>query len=350
MRNRFIPFLVIMLTFASVAFAGGSREEAPAEPEPAAPVETQETEPTTGTPITITDQTDVVATVNGVTITRDAYENAVTQTRQRLQLQGQPVGPDQLESFRAEILEQLIAEELLFQEAQRRDLKAPEGSVDAQLSQMRGRFETDEQWEQALAGTNTTEEELRVQVERNALIQQVIREAVADVEPITDAEIQTFYEENPQFFEQGEQVAARHILISTQELETEEQIEDARQRAEAIRQELLDGADFAALAQERSEGPSGPRGGDLGTFGRGQMVPAFEQAAFSLEVGEISEIVQTQFGFHIIEVTERVEGGLVPIGQVTASIQQFLAQQRQSEILGAYVDELRADATIVVDG
>jgi peptidyl-prolyl cis-trans isomerase C len=109
---------------------------------------------------------------------------------------------------------------------------------------------------------------------------------------------------------------------------------------------LLDGADFATLAQERSEGPSGPRGGDLGTFSRGQMVAPFEEAAFALDVGEISDIVETQFGFHVIQVTDKIDAALVPVDQVSANIEQYLAQQKQADALSAYVDELRSEAVV----
>jgi peptidyl-prolyl cis-trans isomerase C len=177
----------------------------------------------------------------------------------------------------------------------------------------------------------------------------MIAEAVEETTEITDAEVQEFYDENPQYFEQGEQVAARHILISTEGMETDEAVEEARSRAQDVRQELEDGADFAELAKEKSEGPSASRGGDLGTFGRGQMVGPFEEVAFALEEGEISDVVKTRFGFHVIQVTEKIESGVAPVDQVSQNIRQYLSQQKQAEALNAYVDELREDAEIVVN-
>jgi len=353
MRNRMFMTLVFLLA-AALLFAGGGQESEQEDIDqtsdedtssPADPADEAE-----GTPIGIGGADDAIATVNGIAIPRDNYETAVQQTRQRFAMQGQQIPESEMESFRTDILDQLISEELLYQEALRQDLTAGAQAVESQFQQMRGQFETDEAWQQALSTNDTTEEELRFQIERNNLIQQLIQTAVSDTTPVTEQEIQEFYDENPQFFEQGEQVAARHILISTEELETDEELADARERAETVRRELLDGADFATLAQERSEGPSGPRGGDLGTFGRGQMVGPFEEAAFSLEVGEISEIVETQFGFHVLQVTERLDSSVVPLDQVSQNISQYLGQQRQADALDAYVQGLREDAEVIVDG
>jgi len=335
-----------------LVFAGGGQEESTDEAEPTTTESdtTSETSRGEGTRIGSADPERAIATVNGVGILREDYEAAVEQTRQRFAAQGQQIPENELETFRTEILDQLVAEELLYQEAMSQNLDPQTEAVESQFDQMRSQFETDEEWQQALAENQTSEEELRGQIERNAVIQQLIATAVAEVEPVSEAEIRTFYDDNAELFDQGSQIAARHILISTEELESEAEIADARERAEAIRDELRAGADFAELARERSEGPSGPQGGELGTFGRGQMVAPFEEAAFALEVGEISDVVQTQFGFHVIEVTEKLESAVVPLEQVSQNIGQYLNQQRQAEALAAYVDELREEAEVVVNG
>ena len=214
---------------------------------------------------------------------------------------------------------------------------------------MRAQFATDAAWQTALLENDTDEDELRLQIDRNIVIQQVIAGALAEVEPVRMAERQAFYDENPSFFQTGEQVAARHILISTEGLTTDEEKAEALGRAEAIRAELLEGKEFAAVAREKSEGPSGPAGGDLGTFGRGQMVAPGEDAAFSLEPGAISEIIETQFGYHIIQVTEKIDGEIAPLEDVAISIDQDLTQEKQALVLETYVEKLRAAASIVVN-
>ncbi|TVQ20726.1 MAG: hypothetical protein EA382_14555 [Spirochaetaceae bacterium] len=348
MRIRLTLLILLFLAAIGLAYAGGNREQAP-EPQPE-PVPAAEEPTGPATRIGVGDSDRFVARVNGVGILRSDFDNAVQVTIQRFAMQGQTVQEPDIDQLRAEVLEQLIAEELLYQDALARSLTLNKTQVDQQFQQIRDQFSTEEQWNQALEQNNTTAAELREQIERNSLIQQVIATVVGQTPPeVTTAEIRTFYDDNPEFFATGEQVAARHILVSTQGLSGED-IDDARAAAQQIRQELIDGADFAELARERSDDPgAAAQGGDLGTFGRGMMVPEFEEAAFSLEVGEISQLVQTQFGFHIVQVTERIAGGMTPLAQVTENIRQYLSQQKQAEALDVYIDSLREQAEITVN-
>ena len=105
-------------------------------------------------------------------------------------------------------------------------------------------------------------------------------------------------------------------------------------------------ANFALLAKERSEGPSATKGGDLGFFGHGQMVPPFEEAAFALQPGEISHIVETRFGFHIIKLEERHEGRTVPLEETSGQIRQYLKQQQLQATVAKLIEDLRAGAEI----
>lgn len=346
-----LPAVLALLLAAGLVFAGGNREQD--ETDEDARVQEGQADPADvapGTPIGAESSDRVVARVNGVGILREEYETAVNQSRQTYAMQGQQISDAELGEFRQAVLDQLIARELIYQRALQQGVEPGAEQIDAQLEQMRSQFDTDEAWQQALETNNVTEAELRDQLERQSLIQTLVSQAVPQSFDVAESEIQTFYDENPQVFEQSAQIAARHILIDTRELSEEADIEDARQRAEALRQELIDGADFAALAQEWSEGPSAPRGGDLGTFGRGQMVAPFEEVAFALEVGEISEIVQTQFGFHVIQVTERIEGGVSPLEDVTADIRQYLNQRKREEALQSFIDGLREEAEVEVLG
>jgi peptidyl-prolyl cis-trans isomerase C len=347
MRARVFLVMVLFLA-ATFAWAGGRAEAT--EDGAAGPESTEQSRPDDTAPGTRIGASDsAVATVNGVAISRERYEAAVTQTRQSFQMQGQMIGEAEMEDFRTEILDQMIAEELLYQEALEQGLTVDDETVESQFQQIRGQFDTAASWQEALEVNNTSEAELREQIRRSDLIQKVISTAVTETGEVTDAEIREFYDDNPEYFDQGQQVAARHIIISTQGMETDEEIAEARERIEGIRDELLAGADFAELAREHSEDGSARQGGDLGAFGPGQMVPAFEQAAFALDEGEISEIVQTQFGFHIIQVTEKMDSGMMPIEEVSQSIGLYLGQVRQADALEEYLNSLREAADIVIN-
>ena len=124
--------------------------------------------------------------------------------------------------------------------------------------------------------------------------------------------------------------------------------EDAYRQIEEIQQKLENGTDFAETAREYSQGPSNERGGDLGFFGRGQMVPEFEEAAFSLAIGETSDIVETQFGLHLIKVFARTEVETVPLESVHADIESHLTKEKQNTAVEALTQELTETADIEI--
>ncbi|MBA7689143.1 Foldase protein PrsA [subsurface metagenome] len=153
---------------------------------------------------------------------------------------------------------------------------------------------------------------------------------------ISDEELLEYYNENKESFLEPEQVHARHILVETEE------------EANNLLLQLKEGlTDFAELAKEKSIGPSAPSGGDLGFFARGQMVKEFEDAAFSLEPGKISEVVQTQFGYHIIKCEEKKEEYSPTFEEAKEQISDTLKYQREIKVISALTSKLREEAVIV---
>ena len=165
---------------------------------------------------------------------------------------------------------------------------------------------------------------------REILAQLAMKKVFASV-VVSDEECKAFYEENPQFFQQGESVSAKHILVKEEEecLKVMASINAGEQT-------------FEEAAQSCSTCPSSAKGGDLGAFGRGQMVPEFEEAAFAAEIGAVVGPVKTQFGFHLIKVENKIEASVVPFEQVEEQIRASLQQQKQGEAYGAKVEELKA--------
>ncbi|RXZ42569.1 peptidylprolyl isomerase [Crenobacter cavernae] len=166
--------------------------------------------------------------------------------------------------------------------------------------------------------------------------------------PVDEEACLAFYDANPEQFSQGDSAAASHILFppgSGDELAAML----AKAKAEGVLAEVqADPSRFADLAREHSTCPSGKQGGDLGQFGRGQMVPAFEQAAFSTEAGQIApQLVETQFGYHIIQVNDRQDGGQVAFEDIKERLQQYLNQmasrQAMHECLSKLVDAAKIE-------
>jgi peptidyl-prolyl cis-trans isomerase C len=185
-------------------------------------------------------------------------------------------------------------------------------------------------YEQALEQNNITEEELREDIRENLPVQKVQEQVTGNAEP-SDEEIQKYYEKNKEAqFTTPEQRCARHILFN----------KDQKQKAEDVQKQLEDGADFAKLAKENSQDPgSAEKGGDLGCLGKGETVPEFEDATFGAEQGEIVGPVQTEFGYHIIEVTDAKPEQTRPLSEVESQIRSQLSTEEESEAFSKWLEE-----------
>ncbi|MFW6005034.1 MAG: SurA N-terminal domain-containing protein [Desulfonatronovibrionaceae bacterium] len=165
-------------------------------------------------------------------------------------------------------------------------------------------------------------------------------EKLASYQDVSSEEINSYYQKNTAEFTTEEQVAASHILISFPQDADQEEKDQAREKIKSIQAELDQGADFAELAREHSDCPSADQGGDLGTFSRGRMVPAFEEAAFSLSPGEISQPVMTEFGWHLIKVTDHIPEGIQELDQVKDDIRLILGEEKAAEQLPDLMDDV----------
>ena len=262
-----------------------------------------------------------VATVNGKAISNLDYQAELTLYKQRLQAQGMQI-PEQLQGqVGAEVLDQMIGRELIFQQSQKKGVKVDQAQVDKEMSAIKERFPDPKQFEAALAKMNLTEEKLRTQIgERTAIRAFIEQEIVSKIE-VTDDEAKSFYEKNPNYFQRPEEVHAQHILIKSNKDDDEKKKAESRQDLMKIKKRADAGEDFSELAKAHSQGPSAPNGGDLGYFPKGKMVPAFEKVAFELKNNEVSDIVETQFGFHLIKVLDHRQASTVSLEEAHPKIE-----------------------------
>ena len=288
-----------------------------------------------------------LAIVNGVTIPLSELDNAIDQVRQQAQLKGERLDQARMPEIKRMLTDRLIQQELLYQESRRQGIVVETADVEEQITKMRDRFSSDAEFKQALAKIDTTLPELRVQVERRLAVQGLLDREILQKVQITAEESKAFYDNNPNYFKQPDQVRARHILIKVDPEADEAELKKARQKIEEIQARLQGGEDFAELARELSEGPSAAKGGDLGFFDRRQMVKPFADAAFALKPGEISGVVQTRFGYHLIMVEERKPESKMPYEEVKDRLEQSLKQQKAEKMLNAYLETLKAQATII---
>ncbi len=176
----------------------------------------------------------------------------------------------------------------------------------------------------------------------------MIDEDITESITISDEEVDEFYKANTESMKRPEEMHARHILIKLEPGADQAADDAARKKIDGILAEARGGADFAELAKQHSEGPSAPQGGDLGFFGRGRMVPPFEQAAFALDAGAISDPVRTQFGYHIIKAEERRGGDTVSKDDAADQIRAYLERQKLQTAVEDRIQQLRSQADVQV--
>ena len=289
---------------------------------------------------------DVLARVNGEKIERWEFDNAVKRMEARA---GGPVPPDKRDEVLRGVLDQLVAYHLLAQESRARKIAVPDADVDARLAEIRKSFPTEEAFKQGIAAQGLTLDQLKAQAKTSLEVAKVIDTEVNSKVAVQDPEVKTFYDSNLERFKQGDSVHAAHILIGMPQNPTPEQKTEARNKAAAVLKTVKAGGDFATLARANSSDPaSAQNGGDLGFFPKGQMTPAFEEAAFKLKPGTTSALVETPFGFHIIKAIERRGPRTAPFDEVSGQIKDFLTQGQRERKLEQFVEQVKAKGKVEI--
>jgi len=271
------------------------------------------------------EEQQTAALVNGEEITMEELNN---------QFKSLPPAYQQFMT-KEDLLEQMINERLLLQKSDELGFSVSdeevETAIDAAIAQS---SISKTEFEARLAEQNLSMDDVQGFYRNQLVITKMINDTVLANVDVTDEEIEQYYDLNKAAYEIGEQVSASHILVNTSE------------EAEDIIALYVDGQDFAELAKEYSIGPSGPTGGELGFFEKGVMVPEFEKAAFALEVGDVSEPVQTNFGWHIIWLQDRMEAGTQSLEDVRDSIETSLYAEKQQDAFLSFMTELRLTADV----
>jgi peptidyl-prolyl cis-trans isomerase C len=247
-----------------------------------------------------------------------------------------------------QVMPQLVGIEIAKTYAQEEGITVSDEEVDKEMEEIKKQvgeqarasgqdLSDQEAFDEALKQNQISEDELRQDVRENLPVQQVQERVAGNAEP-SDEEIQKFYDENKTAqFTQPAQRCVRHILFN----------KDQQQKAEDVKAQLQDGGDFAALAKENSQDPgSAEKGGDLGCLGKGETVPPFEEAAFAAEKGEIVGPVETEFGYHIIEVTEIREEQTQPLDEVETQITDQLAATQQEEEFTKWIEDQKQQRNV----
>jgi len=289
---------------------------------------------------------DVIARVNGETISKKDFEDAVQSAEHQA---GAQVPPDQRDGVYRQILDQLIGYKLLLQESKARKIDVPDADIEARILSLKQQFPTEDAFKQALVQRHLTVEQIKTDARQSMAVSKLVDGEIASKVAVKPEDVQAFYQQNPQNFMESEKVHASHILISAPKTADAATRAKARAKAESILKDVHAGKDFSALAKQNSEDPgSAANGGDLGFFQQGQMVPQFNDVAFSLKPGAVSNVVETDFGYHIIKVVEKQPGRTVPIDEAKPRIEQYLEAQNREKQTTAFVNGLRAKGKVQV--
>lgn len=243
----------------------------------------------------------VLAEVNGTVITTEDFKKEVEVLPPYLkQMAASPDG-------RKEMLDSMVVRELVLQDAQKQGVdKSPE--VAAKMEDMKKRV----------------------------IVEAYLKKKVAEQADISDADLQKFYDQNKEKFKTGEQIRASHILVKSEK------------EAQDVLAQLKGGMKFEDLARKFSTDPAGQKGGDLGWFGKDSMIPEFEKVAFALKEGEVSGVVKTKFGYHVIKLVGKRPAGVLPFAEVKEQLKASLLPEKQQEVFKKVKEELKKSAKLSV--
>ena len=285
---------------------------------------------------------EVVARVNGENVTKAEMDRLVKQIEADA---GRRVPAERRDEIYRGVIDQLVTYTVLVQETKNRNIVVSDEEAkkvtDARISQLRQQVPDQAAFNKALAERNMTLARLRADIRRDIAIGKMLQDEMSKLPPVTEAEIKEYFDKNPNEFSG---VRAAHILIRPDGFD-EASKKKARAAMEDVLKQARSGTDFAELAKKHSADGSAKQGGDLGFFTREQMVPEFSKAAFELQPGQISDVVETQFGFHIIKVLERKD---VQLAEATEKLRAFLTQRKREEAQEAFIKALKDKAQIEV--
>lgn len=291
------------------------------------------------------DRGQAVARVNGVPIYKADFDAALTRFMQEAGL-GQAASDTQRQEAHKTVMDGLIGSELLYQKATASSVPVSQEEVDKAVAQYRSSV-GEETFASDLKARGMVEDDVVALVRQNLMVQKLIQDVLSQT-TVSEEEVQTFYKANISLMKKPEGVEVSHILVKSRTTDSPEQKAEARKRIDEALRRVKAGEDFGAVAKSVSEDGSAAAGGALGTIRRGQTVPAFEEAAFKVPVGQLSDVVESPFGFHVLKVTGREEPAVATIEEAHDRIAEHLKQGKSRETLDRMVSSLRAGAKIEI--
>ena len=248
---------------------------------------------------------------------------------------------DNLAKLQEKALDQAIGARLLLERSQQLDVPVTAADIDAEIAKVIEQVGGEENFKKALAAQNISEDDFRKELEKGARVNKLVEQACTGVEEPTEQDVTDFYEAHKSEYVTEPKVLCQHILVKVEDNSTSDEKSAAFEKILAIKERIAAGGNFAEEAEKNSDCPSGREGGSLGWFGPGMMVPEFDKVAFEMKKGEVSGVVTTQFGYHIIYKADEQPGGQQTLVDVHDQIKDLLRHEARGKAVDAFVAELR---------
>lgn len=289
---------------------------------------------------------EAIAIVNGSVIPKAMLEREIHDLKERYVTARKELSSSRLSEIRQKTVEQLIDNELLYQESQKQDIEVDDKRVQAKFELVKGGISSGQDFQQWLADMNLTEKELKAQIRRKAAINAWVAKVTAGEISVSEKELKQYYEKHLDYFTQPERVRVSHILIKSDPEAEEAQKQEAIKTLEKIQSQLKEGKHFSVLAKKYSQCSSAGKGGDLGYLLPGFMPEPFEKVALDLEPNTVSGIIETGAGYHLIKVTEKQPESTMSFDKAKETVRQYVEHEKKQEKLAEYIAELRKEANI----
>jgi parvulin-like peptidyl-prolyl isomerase len=288
---------------------------------------------------------EVAAKVNGEPITKVEFQAQVDRNMARYRGTNHQLPPSIEVRIKESVLRRMIDDKMVAQKAKKLGADVTDQELEEKFQEYKGRFRTDQAFQDYLKRSKNTEANMRADLRRNMLRDRVVEQLSGEI-AVEEAEVAAYYDENKQRFVEREQIKASRILLRVAPNTSDADKKATRTKARKLRAEAVGGSDFAALAKEASTGPQAGRGGDLGWFARGRFPPEFDNVAFSLESGAVSDVIETKMGYEIVKVWDRRAERQRPLEEVKENIKNSLMARKRNEKRRKILQELKGTAEI----
>ena len=289
---------------------------------------------------------DVVAKVNDHDIKKDLIIRELKKAVAQYKKRGMALTADQEKSAAKTLIEDEIGRALLVLKSKELGVKVSEKMLLARLKEVKAKFKSDAVFEHRLADRNMTVDQYKQELEIDMYMDQIIKKKLEPKIKIEEKDSRDYYNNNKSKFESPEKVRASIMLLKFNPSKGKAGEKAILKKLESILDQVKNGSDFGAMAQQHSQDSLASKGGDLGFFTRKQMLPAFSNRAFKMKVGEISEIFRTGHGFHVLKVTGKKPSGFSPFEAEKAKIEKFLTNRKVSQATRDYIETLKKQAKI----